>query len=753
VQNTPVEEEMRKMLDISTEDPGMMNGFDVSPAYEIREVRMDQDLSAIISGWKECNARFADHTIVCDPKWLQQRYKLEEANILVHLLERNETIAGAVPLELYRHRLACQLGDLTVARIPLKMFRLLGYTPNLPPEESAHDLLFKRLLAFEFDAIYMTCIKVDSFFWHYLHDSPLIKKHSCFHSVRGIWPHPFIRMTGSFDDYMWKFSSKSRHNLSWQIRKLREKGKVELVRITEEQEVNRFVEAAVNVSRKTYQFRILRMGIGSHNPDQLTEWLKWAARRGWLRSYLLKCGGVPCAFQVAYKYNCRFLGIEVGYDLDWRKLRVGIIQHLLAVEDLFKENAPETCDFGSCADYKQFLANDAHQDALVWLFRRGPCPPSALSAYRLFDATSKTASTVPDRLNLKSNITHLLRGSRKVLKGGDSREKGSSAQETKSVSRELRSLTVIIPTKDRPVDLERTVRSVLQQTVLPQQLIIVDQSADGESRLRVQVLFDAVRTSVRDHLKLCYEMDPLIPGLAVARNRAMKLAEGDVWLFLDDDVILEPNFLKELLSVYSQRPHAGGVSGIVTNYRRPPWFPRLWRALFLRGPFRDERQTLYWRANRLRNAEPIRVDRLGGGLMSFRADVIRGYRFDDRLRGVSDGEDVDFCVRLKPDTILMIAPRARLEHKQSPSGRLQVHHLHRDVRSQYYLYRKNWRRGTKNRLYFAWLNVGLALQATLGSVRRGSLEPWRALLAGVQDARMALRTDLEPRPWKQQNAD
>lgn len=303
------------------------------------------------------------------------------------------------------------------------------------------------------------------------------------------------------------------------------------------------------------------------------------------------------------------------------------------------------------------------------------------------------------------------------------------------------SLTVIIPTKNRPVDLEWTVRSILRQTVLPQQLVVIDQSADAESRLKVQGLFDAVPSSVRDHLKLCYETDQTISGGAVARNRGMELAKNDVWLFLDDDVILEPKFLEELLAVYSRYPQAGGVSGVVTNYRRPRGFSRFWDAIFLRGPFRDERQTVYWRANRLRNAEPIPVDRLGGGLMSFRADVIREQRFDHDLRGVSDGEDVDFCVRLQPDTILMIAPRARLEHKQSLGERFRGHYLRRQARSEYYLYGKNWSWGFKNRLCFGWLNVGFALLATLGSLRRRSLEPWRALRSGAQDARAVLHRD------------
>lgn len=99
---------------------------------------------------------FTDHTIVCDPEWLQERYKQERANLRAYLLERDGAVIGAVALEFSRRRLACQLGNLKVPNLPLKVFRLLGYNPDMPAEGAAHDLLFQRLVNLEFDAIYMS---------------------------------------------------------------------------------------------------------------------------------------------------------------------------------------------------------------------------------------------------------------------------------------------------------------------------------------------------------------------------------------------------------------------------------------------------------------------------------------------------------------------------------------------------------------------------------------------------------------------
>ena len=301
------------------------------------------------------------------------------------------------------------------------------------------------------------------------------------------------------------------------------------------------------------------------------------------------------------------------------------------------------------------------------------------------------------------------------------------------------SVSVIIPTKNRPADLERTVNSLLGQTVLPRQLIIVDQSATDESRKVVTRQFNQASPQVQEMVRLCYTLDPGIPGGAVARNRAMDLAEGEIWLFLDDDVILEPDFLRQILAVYVRYPQAVGVSGVVTNYQLPPFSLRLWNRVFARGPFHDDRQPVYWRANRGWTGDPVRVTRLGAGLMSFRAQAIRKLRFDESLRGVSDGEDVDFCTRMGPDAILMTTPRARLVHNQSHSGREQSHWLRRKARAEYYLYGRNWSRGIKNRFCFCRLNAGYALVASWACLRRRSLGPWRSLLAGIREGTLATR--------------
>jgi len=298
----------------------------------------------------------------------------------------------------------------------------------------------------------------------------------------------------------------------------------------------------------------------------------------------------------------------------------------------------------------------------------------------------------------------------------------------------LHSLAVVIPTLNRPHDLTTAVRTLLEQTKLPEELIIIDQSPGDESEQQVRTLF-AEHAKQANQICLRYTRDTGVDSAAMARNVALDQNRCEVVLFLDDDVELEPDFVEELMVGYSEDSEITGISGIITNYKPGGYAARMWQWLFIRGPFYDERQSLYHRADELRNSGRITVSRFGGGLMSFRANHIGGLRFDSNLRGTSEGEDVDFCLRLPANARLEIDPRARLIHKASADTRKDEHWIASVVRGNSYLYYRNWQGGLINRIAFAWLMSGFVLLAVTASARRGSLKPWKAFTAALQYGR------------------
>lgn len=293
------------------------------------------------------------------------------------------------------------------------------------------------------------------------------------------------------------------------------------------------------------------------------------------------------------------------------------------------------------------------------------------------------------------------------------------------------SFSIVIATKNRPFELARTLHSLLAQTLRPMQVLIVDQSEKAECLAGVRPWL------AHAGIELEYRHDPNLSGAAAARNRALPRARGAIWLFLDDDVCLEPTFLEELLTVYRAHPGASGVCGIVSNYAPPRRGYRVFSRLFVHGPFVDDRQPLYWRAEALRMAAPVPVTRMGGGLMSFRAEAIRGLRFDERYTGAAPGEDVAFCMQLPRSSRLLLAPRARLAHFRSPNQRERRHWLGPEAQAAWYLYLVHWREEPGAGLCFLCLNLGFGLAALAASLRRRSLAPWRDAWLGIQRARAA----------------
>ncbi len=315
----------------------------------------------------------------------------------------------------------------------------------------------------------------------------------------------------------------------------------------------------------------------------------------------------------------------------------------------------------------------------------------------------------------------------------DTANDGRMALESRTASTRL-NVSVLIPTKNRPDELALAVRSVLEQTSLPAELLILDQSLDDRGRRLVKDEFARASRKVEATVQVRHIMDPAVSGTAMARNRLLDMARGNIVLFIDDDSILEPNFVEQVIACYASHPGIAGISGLITNYSCPGWTERVWPWLFVRGPFHDERQPLYWSAQRLRRADPIRVHKFTGASMSFRAELIRNIRFDSNLTGASREEDVDFCAMLEP-LVMVIAPKARLLHNKSPINRARDHWIREHAQSAYYLYRRHWNSGLKNRACFWWLLIGYySSLLPLACIRRLSLEPWRAFRAGRRRA-------------------
>lgn len=309
------------------------------------------------------------------------------------------------------------------------------------------------------------------------------------------------------------------------------------------------------------------------------------------------------------------------------------------------------------------------------------------------------------------------------------------------------SVSAVLPTKNRAQLLADTVRALLAQTVVPHELIIVDQSATEEGRRLVRELVAAMPLPQRP--VLVYLRDPAINGAAAARNAGLDLARGDIVVFIDDDVVPAADVVSRLLDHYARSPELGAIAPVITNYPPPGRASRLATAAFCRGPFQDERQPVYWYWREYAGAlVPVRM--FTGAMMSFRRAALEGLRFDARYRAASVGEDIDLCWSLGArGERLAIATDAHIVHNKAPRPAVRTEAA--QITSWAFLYDKHVRKTASARLAFAWYVTGIVLAAVGLAVRERTWAPVGSAIAGILDVftDYARTTFLAPRREEQ----
>ncbi len=109
-------------------------------------------------------------------------------------------------------------------------------------------------------------------------------------------------------------------------------------------------------------------------------------------------------------------------------------------------------------------------------------------------------------------------------------------------------VSVIIPTFNRAVFLERAVGSVLEQTLLCSELIIVDDGSTDHTKELVSHLMSSSRQSIR----LVYQKNQ---GPAAARNAGVRIAQFPYLAFLDSDDHWYRDKLARQYQALAEQPH------------------------------------------------------------------------------------------------------------------------------------------------------------------------------------------------------
>jgi len=290
-------------------------------------------------------------------------------------------------------------------------------------------------------------------------------------------------------------------------------------------------------------------------------------------------------------------------------------------------------------------------------------------------------------------------------------------------------ISVVIPTKNRPTDLLKAVASVISQNRVPDQLIMVDQSDSDASRAEIE---DMVSGAARP-IQLVYVYDTGIKGLVHAKQVGVSKSDGDVVCFLEDDVVLEPDYTKQMELAFENHPAMMGCCGVMTNLPELPSNYVLFFHLFHRGIFHDFRVGVHGHLAGMDDGLiPSRY--LSGGTSAFRKDVFGQVPFD-LANGFFMLEDIDFSMRAVKafGDCFYINPAARLAHYMSPVNRAVLGNKYRRKLREFLVFYKKHGTGVTQLAALIWLLVGLWAEAMLTSLRTRNPSPLAGYIRGVLD--------------------
>jgi glycosyltransferase involved in cell wall biosynthesis len=271
-----------------------------------------------------------------------------------------------------------------------------------------------------------------------------------------------------------------------------------------------------------------------------------------------------------------------------------------------------------------------------------------------------------------------------------------------SADRESVRFSVVIPTMNRTHLLRETLQSLRACDPCPDEVIVIDADSD-ESARDVTVMFDEMFPTPVRYIRSK-------PSLAIQRNLGIAKASGDVIVFLDDDVDIEPTAHRRagMHSVVRRFLPGGGAEGSFTRYGYPRYIQRV--------------------------DTPRDVEYMLGCFMSARREAAKRVGFDEQLGGYALAEDEDFSFRLSRLGRIRYLPDIVVHHRKLGFTSKDTRAFGRlVVQNRWYLFRKNFDDGLFAKAQFGVLIALLLLHRVVNREWRGA----RGVLEGA--AQVALR--------------
>lgn len=332
-------------------------------------------------------------------------------------------------------------------------------------------------------------------------------------------------------------------------------------------------------------------------------------------------------------------------------------------------------------------------------------------------------------------------------------------------------ISIIIPTigSSRVNAMLQCLDSINNQTKLPAEVIIINTKSDPGYEQKLFTIVNASKFPIR--------IFKVLAGTCKSRNLGIDQSAGELLLFLDDDVILEENYLSNLSNIYVQNtsnfvmtgylfdvqdlamPHTQNLDDIsyLKEFKDSKFISRLFsiikerygidlenissegsrrkrnflktiflmesfrKGIILPSGFRSEMPSI-------KNLNGLHeVQWFPGGNFAIKREIALKYKFDEKMEELFDyavSEDLELSLRISRNHKIYICPDCKMIHLREYSPyRIQGHdRLYSMIVNHYYIASKM---GHINELFFLWSVVGILLSrvpVVFNSPREGQKE-------------------------------
>jgi len=222
------------------------------------------------------------------------------------------------------------------------------------------------------------------------------------------YPHCYIQLSGTFEEYLQKFSSKTRWTLRKKLTRFLEQTQPDAFReYREPGSIRQFYMFARALSEKTYQQKLLDAGIA--RDESFAAELDRRAARGAVRGYLLMCEGSALAYMLCWVHRDTLTVDKMGFDPRFARLHPGTVLTYLVLQSLFEHQEFCIFDLGSgYYEYKEFFSTGIVRCADIFYLRRTVGNLVVVLAHAGLNRVSEGLKKILDVLGIKAGVKRLI---------------------------------------------------------------------------------------------------------------------------------------------------------------------------------------------------------------------------------------------------------------------------------------------------------------------------------------------------------